>query len=342
MGNRHTAQRHMGHDHINEMQLGGEGDVADQQIDPNPTEMRRVNNNSDNATHHQAEGDDTAERGKSEDETVPRRTKNYNTVRRRIKREDSSARRKSSRLSVAVDETPGPSSPPKKSGRDSVDADGVILRNIRRKQKNSERLTEGERLILEEHNKSEEWRKFERNKTLHLNGQTLEAVLGNAKDRVKLPKGWAFNVPEEEMREAKRLKMLQSQEEQKSSGQLGLEASDEEEEEEEEEAKAAVGKLARIAAPTAPRRKHRYLDHGLYVGQQRSSNPTSKPKQNAKPPSQQNPNERRENPFMPMPMYTGEALIERSRDFKLPFNIYGPSPSSKTKPDSYQKRSRSK
>jgi hypothetical protein len=79
------------------------------------------------------------------------------------------------------------------------------------------------------------------------------------------------------------------------------------------------------AMPRHPTRKRkRYMEHGLYVGQSRIFNPRlteSKNKQKL-----QSLGGMQENSILPLPMFTGEETVKHGRDFVLPYDILNPLP----------------
>ena len=96
---------------------------------------------------------------------------------------------------------------------------------------------------------------------------------------------------------------------------------------------------------TKQRRVKKYLDKGLYAGQDapvdmaKGLTPTEKKTLAELPeliPSG------RVNKIMPSPMYTGLRILIAGRDFKLPYNICNPLPPGQPKPDEWKKMTKSK
>ena len=89
---------------------------------------------------------------------------------------------------------------------------------------------------------------------------------------------------------------------------------------------------------TAPPKKY-WLTYGKYVGQDRSQDPRLKPAQLAKLKASRKDDEPpKENKSLPLPMYGGAYLLERSdwRNFQLPFNIYSPLPPGQPRPEAWR------
>ena len=81
-----------------------------------------------------------------------------------------------------------------------------------------------------------------------------------------------------------------------------------------------------------------WIDHGLYVGQDRDFDPRLTEAQNKK----KNANKSSERkPFMPLPMYSGQKALEHGRNFRLPFEIFSPLPPGQPKPDEWKKTQKS-
>lgn len=77
-----------------------------------------------------------------------------------------------------------------------------------------------------------------------------------------------------------------------------------------------------------------WIDHGLYVGQARDFDPRLTEAQNKK----KNPTSRPvKEPFMPLPMYSGQKALEQGRNFRLPFEVFSPLPPGQPKPDEWKK-----
>lgn len=229
--------------------------------------------------------------------------------------DSAASRRKSSRLSTVMDTAMDAANALGKRSRDAFEQGVEKIRTIQRRKNAGQRLTEGERLLLEEHTKKREMDEHRENTTLRLRPGK------NLKDLPPLPKGWSYNVPEDEMPAAKRAKVV---EENKKKNQVA-------DSEDEDEAK-----LNKAIAPQ-PRRK-KWLTQGLYVGQKRGYDPRLKPAQNHKKQAGRlTKGLEEENSILPLPMFAGEALLERGRNFKLPFDIFCPLPVGQPKPEEWKK-----
>ncbi len=102
---------------------------------------------------------------------------------------------------------------------------------------------------------------------------------------------------------------------------------------------------APAAAPApvpARKRVKRWLDRGLYVGQERTFNPRLTESRNRlKAASAMKADSERPRTFLPLPMFAGERLLEIGRDFKLPFDVFSPLPPGQPKPEEWKKKSKS-
>ncbi|KAF3482342.1 histone-lysine N-methyltransferase [Arthroderma uncinatum] len=86
-------------------------------------------------------------------------------------------------------------------------------------------------------------------------------------------------------------------------------------------------------AVAAPKRK-KWLSHGLYAGPNAFAKLEIPPSQRRRKGSRQPPRER---VLFPMPKYSGALLLERGRQFKLPYDIFSPLPRGQPKPDEWRK-----
>lgn len=99
---------------------------------------------------------------------------------------------------------------------------------------------------------------------------------------------------------------------------------------------------------TKQRRTKKYLDKGLYAGQDmpvdvfKGLTPTEKKKLATLPELKELNNTGRMNKAMPFPIYTGLRMLITGRDFKLPFNVCNPLPPGQPKPDEWKKMTKSK
>jgi hypothetical protein len=78
------------------------------------------------------------------------------------------------------------------------------------------------------------------------------------------------------------------------------------------------------AMSRSPRKRKRYLEYGLYAGQSRIFNPRLSEGKNKK--KLQSLSGVEENPILPLPMFVGEEIVKRGRDFVLPYDILNPLP----------------
>lgn len=90
-----------------------------------------------------------------------------------------------------------------------------------------------------------------------------------------------------------------------------------------------------------PRAK-RWLEQGLYVGQDRDFDPRlTETKNKLKRLSDRRPlTEHRAT--LPMPMFAGQRTVETGRNFKLPFDIFSPLPPGQPRPEEWKKTHKSK
>lgn len=99
---------------------------------------------------------------------------------------------------------------------------------------------------------------------------------------------------------------------------------------------------------TKQRRVKRYLDKGLYAGQDipldvfKGLSPTEKKKLESLPELKGLEKTGRVNKIMPFPIYTGLRTLIAGRDFKLPFHVCHPMPPGQPKPDEWKKITKSK
>jgi histone-lysine N-methyltransferase ASH1L len=118
----------------------------------------------------------------------------------------------------------------------------------------------------------------------------------------------------------------------------------EEPEEEEEEEEESDDEDKEPITNTGRHRVKKYLDKGLYAGQDMPQDvlkglTTAEKKKLASVP-ELNPTGR-VNKTMPPPIYTGLRMLAAGRDFKLPFNTCNPLPPGQPKPDEWKKMTRS-
>ena len=95
-------------------------------------------------------------------------------------------------------------------------------------------------------------------------------------------------------------------------------------------------------APSGSRRKTKiWLDRGLYVGQDPGFNPRLTERRNRLNAAARKSDQARPRSILPLPMFAGARLLERGRDFKLPFDVYSPVPPGQPKPEEWRKKSKS-
>ena len=240
-------------------------------------------------------------------------------------------RRQSSRFGDTLQKATATVSVLGKRSRDAFEAgkDKIKeLRDIRRKKEARKRLTEGERLLLEEDEKRQAFEKHKEKTTLHLNDRMTLEELEEIERQAKLPHGWSLNVPEDEMREFKRRRL-----EEKHGSAADVEMDD-----------AEVVVKQEVTKPTISKPKRKtYLKQGLYVGQKRGHNPKLKPSENLKKLAKLGDaaDEEKANTTLPMVMYFGEDLLKRGRDFKVPYDIFSPSLPGGEKPPSWKQINKS-
>lgn len=107
--------------------------------------------------------------------------------------------------------------------------------------------------------------------------------------------------------------------------------------------KPAKPAIPTSSKPTVKRNKI-WLEEGLYVGQERHFNPRLTERKNkAKRQSMAEEGEiKKENRFLPRPMFAGERMLEKGREFDLPWDVYSPLPARQPRPEDYRKTSKSK
>ena len=95
--------------------------------------------------------------------------------------------------------------------------------------------------------------------------------------------------------------------------------------------------------PTAPHfRQKRWLDQGMYTGQERDYNPRLNEANNKIRAARRRSAPEPQRKLLPLPMFAGERLLKLGRDFKLPFDVFSPLPPGQPKPDEWKKTNRSK
>jgi histone-lysine N-methyltransferase ASH1L len=105
--------------------------------------------------------------------------------------------------------------------------------------------------------------------------------------------------------------------------------------------KKAVEETAEPPKPPPKKKPKRWLSHGLYAGQERNFDPRLTEAKNRVKNSKTKTVAAPQRKLLPLPMFAGERLLEQGRDFKLPFDIFSPSPAGQPKPDEWRKTNKS-
>lgn len=88
--------------------------------------------------------------------------------------------------------------------------------------------------------------------------------------------------------------------------------------------------LARSASDVTSKlqgwKRKSWLNQGLYLGQEQDIDVTKRPVGGLTRTRRGKTTEQTRRPVLPLPMFTGLRIMNTERDFKLPFNIYAPSP----------------
>lgn len=94
--------------------------------------------------------------------------------------------------------------------------------------------------------------------------------------------------------------------------------------------------------PVSPRfRSKRWLDQGMYTGQERDYDPRLNEANNKIRAARRRAAPEPQRKLLPLPMFAGERLLKLGRDFKLPFDVFSPLPPGQPKPDEWKKTNRS-
>lgn len=89
--------------------------------------------------------------------------------------------------------------------------------------------------------------------------------------------------------------------------------------------------------PLPQSRQKRWLSSGLYTGQDRNFDARLTDSKNKRRTSSKQSPTTKDRTMLPPPMFAGERLLERGRDFKLPFDVFAPLPPGQPKPDEWRK-----
>lgn len=93
--------------------------------------------------------------------------------------------------------------------------------------------------------------------------------------------------------------------------------------------------------PVIKKPKKIWLSQGLYVGQERDFDAKLTESENKTKISRGGVSTAPHKPFLPLPMFAGQRLLERGRNFKLPFNVFSPLPPGQPKPNEWKKTQKS-
>lgn len=100
--------------------------------------------------------------------------------------------------------------------------------------------------------------------------------------------------------------------------------------------------VAQVTQPKPKSKVKRWLSHGLYIGQDRCYDGRLTAVKNRVKTTSEDLSDYKENSILPLPMFTGEKLLEIGRDFKLPYDIFAPLPPGQPKPEEWKKTQKSK
>ena len=93
--------------------------------------------------------------------------------------------------------------------------------------------------------------------------------------------------------------------------------------------------------PPNPFRPKTWLSQGLYVGQDPDFDPRLTETKNRLKKASMGLVPAKQRTMLPMPMFSGARMLEKGRDFRLPFDVYGPLPPGQPKPEEWKKISKS-
>ena len=102
----------------------------------------------------------------------------------------------------------------------------------------------------------------------------------------------------------------------------------------------------RASSPTTAEQKRskpptkRWLSQGLYVGQERDFDPRLTESKNQLKRKRQSKD--KQQPILPLPMFTGARTLENGRHFRLPFDVFSPLPPGQPRPDEWRKTHKSR
>ncbi|KAF8470213.1 hypothetical protein BDZ91DRAFT_40992 [Kalaharituber pfeilii] len=106
--------------------------------------------------------------------------------------------------------------------------------------------------------------------------------------------------------------------------QAESEEDEEDESEDSDEQDESSKNGGNVVTDTAPKRRKIWATQGLFVGQEEDFDPRRRTKRGRLSGAGDAPKKRKS--ILPLPMFHGLALMDNRRDFKLPFDIFSPSP----------------
>lgn len=108
------------------------------------------------------------------------------------------------------------------------------------------------------------------------------------------------------------------------------------------ELEGEASKIEEAGKPVVPQfRTKRWLDQGMYTGQERDYDPRLNEANNKIRAARRRAAPEPQRKLLPLPMFAGERLLKLGRDFKLPFDVFSPLPPGQPKPDEWKKTNRS-
>ena len=110
------------------------------------------------------------------------------------------------------------------------------------------------------------------------------------------------------------------------------------------EERSVIQPLSTIEQKSSRQPAKRWLERGLYVGQDPDFNPRLTTNQNLKKKAikKENASRAHKRSILPLPMFAGRRVLEVGGDFRLPFDIFSPLPPGQPRPDEWKKTHKSK
>lgn len=99
----------------------------------------------------------------------------------------------------------------------------------------------------------------------------------------------------------------------------------------------ATSSMANGPQRSMKRPPKRWLNQGLYVGQDPGFNPRFTTTKNKVKKANAKADPARTRSVLPPPMFAGQRILESGRNFKLPFDVFSPLPAGQPKPDEWKK-----